>query len=92
MTFAACVTDTVGPPVTLTAAEAPSEALTFGSLAFDSVPGVADPLEGVTGARLGGDASPDAEPGGTRAADGGTTATDAVAVALLADVDAAEGD
>ena len=89
MTFAACVTETVGPPVTLTAAEAPSEALTFGSLAFDSVPGVADPLDGVTGARLGGDASPDAELGGTRAADGGT---DAVAGALLADVDGTDDD
>jgi hypothetical protein len=59
-------------------------------LAFDSLPGAADPLEGVTGARLGGDASPDAGPGGTRAADGGTDATDAVAVALLAEVDGAD--
>jgi len=82
MTFAACETETVGPPVMVTAAEAPSEALTFGSLAFDSLPGVADPLDGVTGALLGGETSSIAELGGTRAADGGTEPTDAVAEAL----------
>ena len=73
MTFAACVTDTVGPPVDVTAEE-PSAAPTFGSLAFDSLPGVAAPLDGVAGARLGGETSPDAELGGTRATDGGTAA------------------
>ena len=74
MTFAAWVTETVGPPVAVTAAEAPSEAPTFGSLAFDSLPGVADPLDGATAALLGVDASPDAGLCGTRAADGGTDA------------------
>jgi hypothetical protein len=80
MTFAASETLTVGPPVVT--AEAPSAALTFGSLAFDSLPGVADPLDGVAGALL----------GGTRAADGGTDPTDAVAGALLDEVDGADGD
>jgi hypothetical protein len=56
------------------------------------LPGVADPLDGVTGARLGDDASPAAELGGTRAADGGTDATDAVAEALLVEVAEAEDD
>jgi hypothetical protein len=90
MTFAACETETVGSSVFT--AEEPSAALTFGSLAvdslaFDSLPGVADPLDGVAGALLGGDASPGAKLGGTRAADGGTDATDAVAVAPLVGVD-----
>src|SRR5258705_2389138 len=80
-TFAACETETVGPPVVVTAEEAPSAALTFGSLAFDSLPGVAGPLVGVAGAPLGGDTASDAELGGTRAAAGGTHAGDGGLVA-----------
>jgi hypothetical protein len=64
----------------------------LGSLAFDSLPGVADPLDGVAGALLGGATSSDAALGGTRAADGGTDPTDAVAVALLAGADGTDGD
>src|ERR1700704_400075 len=91
MTFAAWVTETVGPPVAVTAAEAPSEAPTFGSLAFDSLPGVADPLDGVAGAVLGGDTS-SAAFGGTRAADGGTEPTDAGdEVLVAAETDGLEG-
>jgi hypothetical protein len=91
MTFAACETETVGSSVAGTAEE-PCAAPTLGSLAFDSVPGVADPLDGVAGALLGGDTASAAELGGTSAADGGTDATDAVAAALLVGVDGADGD
>ncbi len=85
MTFAACEIETVGSPVVVTAEE-PSAALTFGSLAFDSLPGVASPLDGVAGALLGGDTSY-AALGGNRAADGGNDPADAVAEALLAGAD-----
>jgi hypothetical protein len=91
MTFAACETETVGPPVVVTADE-PSDALTCGSLAFDSLPGVADPLDGVAAALLGGEPSSDAALGGTSAADGGTDPTDADAGALLAGADGTDGD
>jgi hypothetical protein len=70
MTFAACETETVGPPVVV-AAEVLSEALTF-----DSLPGVADPLDGVADALLGDGRSAIAELGGTSAAEGGTDPTD----------------
>jgi hypothetical protein len=92
MTFAAFEIETVGPSVVVVTAEEPSEAPTFGSLAFDSLPGVADPLDGVAGAPLGGDTSSAAELGGTRAADGGTDPTDADAEALLAGADGTDGD
>jgi hypothetical protein len=91
MTFAACETETVGPPVVVTAEE-PSAAPTFGSLAFDSLPGVADPLDGVAGALLGGDTSSAASLGATRAADGGTEPTDAVADALMTGAGETDGD
>jgi hypothetical protein len=90
MTFAACETETVGPPVVVTAEEF-SAAVTFGSLALDSLPGVADPLDGVAEALLGGDTSSEAEFGGTSAADGATTPTEAVAEALLG-ADGTDGD
>ena len=83
MTFAACETETVGPPVVVTADELWA-ALTFGSLAFDSLPGVADPLDGVDGALLGGGTSAIAELGATSAADGGTEPTDAGGETLVA--------
>jgi hypothetical protein len=79
MTFAAC--ETVDDPVVVTA-EVVSEAPTFGSLDFGSLPGVADPLDGVVAALLVGGTSPVAELGATSAADGGTEPTDAVAEAL----------
>jgi len=91
MTFAAWVTETVGPPVVVTA-EDPSAALTFGSLAFDSPPGVADPLDGVAEALLGGATSSDATLGATSAADGGTDPTDAVAEALMLGADGTDDD
>jgi len=88
MTFAACVTETVGSPEVATAGEL-CAALTFGSL-----PAVADSLDGVAAAMDGADAvllsdggrSAVATFGGTSAADGGTEPTDAVAEAL-ADAD-----
>jgi hypothetical protein len=89
MTFAAC--ETVDDPVVVTA-EALSEAPTFGSLPLGSVPGVADPLDGVVAALLAGGTSLAAELGATSAADGGTEPTDAVAEALVAvGDDGAEG-
>ena len=85
MTFAACETETVGPPGVVTAAEL-SAAFPFGSL-----PGVAGPLEGVDGALLGGSMSSlgggmssMAELGATSAADGGTEPADADGGALVA--------
>jgi hypothetical protein len=55
------------------------------------LPGVADPLDGVAEALLGGDTSSDAWLGETSAADGGTDPTDAVAGALLG-ADGTDGD
>jgi hypothetical protein len=83
MTFAAFEIETVGSPVVVTAEE-PWAALTFGSLPFGSLPGVADPLDGVDGALLGGDTLSIAELGATSAADGGTEPTDAVGEELVA--------
>jgi hypothetical protein len=82
MTFAACETDTVGPPVVVTTDEL-WEALTFGSLAVDSLPGIAEPLDGVDGALLGGGTSSIAWFGATRAADGAPEPTDAVGEGLV---------
>jgi hypothetical protein len=76
MTFAACVTETVGSP-DVAVADDVCAALTFGSL-----PGVADSLDGVAAAPLVGGRSAVASFGGTSAADGGTDPTDAVAEAL----------
>jgi hypothetical protein len=91
MTFAACETETVGPPVVVTAEEL-CEALTFGSLPVGSLPGVADPLDGVDAPLLDGGRSAIAELGATSAADGGTEPTDAVWEALtVAEADGAEG-
>ena len=90
MTFAACETETVGPPVVVTVEELWA-ALPFGSLPFGSLPAVADPLDGVDGALLGGGTSAIAELGATSAADGGTEPTDAGGEALVAaGVDEAE--
>jgi hypothetical protein len=90
MTFAAFEIETVGPSVVVTAEE-PSEAPTFGSLAFDSLPGAADPLDGAAGATLGGDTS-SAALGATSAAEGGTEPTDADDEALVAaETDGLEG-
>jgi hypothetical protein len=80
MTLAACEIETVGPLVVL--AEKLRAALTFGSLVFDSLPCVADPLDGVDAALLDDGTSPITELGGTSAADGGTEPTDAVCDAL----------
>jgi hypothetical protein len=82
-TFAACATETVGPPAVVVA-EALVDALTLAS-----VPGAADPLDGVTGEPLDGGRSSITELGATSAADGGTEPTDAVVdapVAAVADV------
>jgi hypothetical protein len=76
MTFAACVTETVGSP-DVAVADDDWAALTLGSL-----PGVADSLDGVDAAALVGGRSAVASFGGTSAADGGTDPTDAVAEAL----------
>jgi hypothetical protein len=88
MTFAACETETVGPPVVVVAEEL-SEAL-----AFVSLPGVADPLDGVAAGEVLDDGmSAIAELGATRAAEGGTEPTDAVCDALMdAEADGADGD
>src|SRR5438045_6642062 len=59
MTLAACATETVGPPVVVVA-DALADALTFAS-----VPGSADPLDGVTGEPLGGGMSSITELGAT---------------------------
>jgi hypothetical protein len=83
MTFAASDIETVDPPVVV-AAEELRATLTFGSPAVDSLPGVADPLDGVTGDVSGGGMSSIAELGAPRAADGGTEPTDAVGEALMA--------
>jgi hypothetical protein len=89
MTFAASDIDTVDPPVVV-ATEELRATLTFGSLTpfgsltFDSLPGVAEPLDGATGGVLGGGTSSFAELGATSAADGGTEPTDAVGEALVA--------
>jgi hypothetical protein len=77
MTFAACVTDTVGSPV-VAATDGRWAALTVGP--FDSLPGVANPLGGVDGALLGAGRSAIAELGAT----GGTDPTEAVGEALVA--------
>jgi hypothetical protein len=69
MTFAAgdTVTDPAGVDV-----EVLCDALTF-----DSLPGVAEPLDGVAAELLDDGPSINAELGGTSAADGGTVPTDA---------------
>jgi len=86
MTFAACKTETVDPPVVVTADE-PSP------LNFASLPGVADPLEGGVAALLDGASSLIAELGATSAADGGTEPTDADGAALAAErADGADDD
>jgi len=83
MTFAACETETVGPPGVVAAAEL-SATLPFGSLPVGSLPGVAGPLKGVDGALLGGGMSSMAELGATSAADGGTEPADTDGGALIA--------
>jgi hypothetical protein len=77
MTFAACEMETVGPLVVVAADEL------WAALVLDSVPGVAEPLDGVEAALLGPALLDDgrsarAELGGTSAAEGGTDPTDAV--------------
>jgi len=69
MAFAACSTET--DPSGLE-----TEVLSA-ALAFDSRPGVADPLDGVPRDALDDGRSSVAELGGTSAADGGTDPTDA---------------
>jgi hypothetical protein len=84
MTFAASETETVGPAVVVTAEELWA-ALTVGSLTFGcSLPGVADPLDGVDEALFGDDTSSLAELGATSAGDGATVPTDADGEALVA--------
>jgi hypothetical protein len=91
MTFAACETETVGPAVVVTADE-PWASLTFGSLTFASLPGVAEPLDGVDAALLGGGTPSIAELGATSAGDGASKPTDAVCDALTeADADGPDG-
>jgi hypothetical protein len=91
MTFAAFEMETVGTLVVV-----PVDELWVASV-LDSVPGVAEPLDGVEGAllalaALGDDGrSAIAELGGTKAADGGTDPTDAVCDAVtLAEADGSE--
>jgi hypothetical protein len=75
MTFAASDIETVDPPVVV-ATEELRATLTFGSLAFDSLPGAGDVF--------GGGMSSIADLGATSAADGGTEPTDAVGEAPVA--------
>src|SRR5690242_15146055 len=87
MTFAACLTETVGSPDVPVAGEL-CAALTFGSLpaVADSLDGEADALDGDEAVLPVDGRSAVAKFGGTSAADGGTEPTDAVAEALaLAD-------
>jgi hypothetical protein len=86
MTFAACVTETVGSPDVAVAGEV------WATLTFGSLPGVADPLDGVDAAPLVGGMSAVAEFGGTSAADGGTEPTDAVTDAVAEALAAGEDD
>jgi hypothetical protein len=70
-TFAACLTETVGPFVDVVAEEL-CAALSFVSLTFGSLPAVAAPRGGVEATLLDDGTSAMAELGATSAPDGGT--------------------